>query len=129
VNPNGLHDDEHYTTGYDLYLIFRELITHDEFSQIAGQSDYTIQYTDSEGNTIEESLSNSNQFINGEYPTPEGMTVLCGKTGTTNEAGYCLIIEAKDTEGADYIAVVCGAGSRPELYSLMSNELNLIPRE
>ena len=24
VNPHGLHDEDHYTTAYDLYLIFNE---------------------------------------------------------------------------------------------------------
>lgn len=26
VNSNGLHNDDHYTTAYDLYLIFNECI-------------------------------------------------------------------------------------------------------
>ena len=34
VNPSGLHDDNHYTTAYDLYLIFNECIKHDDFVKI-----------------------------------------------------------------------------------------------
>ncbi len=129
TNPNGLHNEEHYTTGYDLYLIFRELIKHDDFQQIAGQAAHTLHYIDGDGNPIEKSLSNSNLFISEAYSVPDGITVLCGKTGTTNEAGYCLIIESKDVHDNDYITVVCGAGSRERLYSLISNELELILQE
>lgn len=129
INPNGLHNEDHYTTGYDLYLIFRELIEHDEFHQISGQATHTLHYTDHDGNPIEKNLLNSNLFISGEHYTPDGITVICGKTGTTNEAGYCLIIESKDAANNDYITVVCGAGSREQLYSLISKELELIPQE
>ena len=34
VNPHGLHDENHYTTAYDLYLIFNECIKHEEFVQV-----------------------------------------------------------------------------------------------
>lgn len=123
VNTNGLHDDNHYTTGYDLYLIYKELITHPEFRAIAALPDYVIHYTDAEGTTRETTIQNSNQFITQTVSTPEGLTVLDGKTGTTNEAGYCLIIEATDTHNQDYIAVVCGAGSRTGLYSQLQQLL------
>ncbi len=123
VNTNGLHDDDHYTTGYDLYLIYKELITHPEFRAIAELPDYMIHYTDAEGSVREIPIRNSNQFITQTVSTPEGLTVLDGKTGTTNEAGYCLIIEATDTDNQDYIAVICGAGSRSELYTQLQQLL------
>ena len=43
VNPSGLHDDNHYTTAYDLYLIFNECIKHEEFVKIINSSSYTAQ--------------------------------------------------------------------------------------
>ena len=33
VNPNGLHDNNHYTTAYDLYLIFKEAVKYDKIIQ------------------------------------------------------------------------------------------------
>lgn len=124
VNTNGLHAEDHYTTGYDLYLIFKELLTHEEFRQISGTADYTLHYTHGDGELAEVSIQNSNLFVTGGYSLPEGMTVLCGKTGTTNEAGCCLIVEARDGQGQDYIAVICGAGSRAYLYTQMQQMLN-----
>lgn len=126
VNPNGLHAAEHYTTAYDLYLIFQALIQHEEFRAIAEIPQYTIHYTDGEGNEKEAPITNSNLFISQNYSTPEGITVLAGKTGTTNEAGSCLIIEAKDSQEQDYIVLVCGAGSRSALYVKMQELLGQI---
>ena len=31
TNSHGLHDDKHYTTAYDIYLILNELAGYDEF--------------------------------------------------------------------------------------------------
>ena len=31
VNPSGLHDNDHYTSAYDLYLIFNECLKYEEF--------------------------------------------------------------------------------------------------
>lgn len=126
VNPHGLHSTEHYTTGYDLYLIYKELIQHEEFIQIAELPQYTFSYTSAEGSVVEIPIMNSNQFITGGYTTPDGITVQCGKTGTTNEAGYCLIVKAKDNQDQEYITVICGAGSRPSLYAQMQQLLGEI---
>ena len=41
---------------------------------------------------------------------PEGVTVLGGKTGTTNEAGNCVILYEEDAENNPYISVIMGAG-------------------
>ena len=38
ANPNGLHLSDHYSTAYDLYLIFKEVAKHNEFFNIAGRS-------------------------------------------------------------------------------------------
>lgn len=119
TNPHGLHNEEHYTTAYDLYLIFQELLRHPEFQQIAGLSEYMLQYTNGEGGLVEVLVPSSNGFITNTYDEPEGITVLAGKTGTTNEAGRCLIVQAVDEEGQEYIILVCGAGSLDSLYAQM----------
>lgn len=123
MNSNGLHDNNHYTTGYDLYLIFKELLQYPEFKQISGTGEHMLRYTAASGIPVELSIRNSNQFVSGSYAAPDGVTVICGKTGTTNEAGCCLIIDAVDSNGNDYITLVCGADSRPVLYSLLTEEL------
>ena len=53
MNPHGLHDDNHYTTAYDLYLIFNECIKHEDFVNIIQSEAYTAYYTDVDGNSQE----------------------------------------------------------------------------
>lgn len=123
TNPHGLHSPEHYTTAYDLYLIFQELITHEEFQTIASTPRYSLQYTNGNGSSFTRSIANSNMFISQTYAVPEGLTILGGKTGTTNEAGCCLIVQARDSSGHDYIAVVCGASTSGGRYVQMQELL------
>lgn len=131
MNPHGLHDDNHYTTAYDLYIMFREVIRHEAFQEITGLAEYTVHYTDGEGNPVEAVIHNSDRFISEGYPLEEGITVVAGKTGTTNEAGYCLIVQAKDATGKEYIALVCGAPYRDSLYYQIQQMLNqaVLPQE
>lgn len=126
LNPHGLHDENHYTTAYDLYLIFNEAISYPEFRSIIGAKEYTASYTDGEGNAKTQTWKNSNRYLTGEREAPAGLTVLGGKTGTTQAAGYCLIMASEDPEGRDYISVVLKAGSRSNLYDNMTNIIQKI---
>lgn len=121
VNPHGLHDEQHYTTAYDLYLIFKEAMEYPEFLKIIGTTSYTAQYTDGTGAPKTQEWKNSNKYLTGDTPVPEGLTVLGGKTGTTKAAGYCLILASEDTDGERYISVVLKAESRNNLYGDMTN--------
>lgn len=126
LNPHGLHDENHYTTAYDLYLIFNEAFRYPEFRTIIGAKEYTASYTDGEGNAKTQTWKNSNRYLTGDRETPAGLTVLGGKTGTTQAAGYCLIMASEDPEGRDYISVVLKAGSRSNLYDNMTNIIQKI---
>ena len=48
------------------------------------------------------------------------MKVLGGKTGTTDEAGSCLILYSEDLENHPYISIVMGADDKPILYDEMT---------
>ena len=126
VNPHGLTDETHLTTAYDLYLILNEALKYPEFRKIIGTADYVAQYQDGQGNEISQTWHNSNKYLNGERETPEGLQVLGGKTGTTNAAGYCLILACEDEKGQDYVSVVLKAGSRSDLYDNMTNIIRKI---
>ncbi len=126
VNPHGLTDEQHYTTAYDLYLIFNEAFKQPVFREIIGTSAYTAQYTDASGQPKTQEWKNSNQYLTGKTPTPEGLTVIGGKTGTTKAAGSCLIIGSQDTEQHEYISVVLKAESRQSLYENMTNIIQKI---
>lgn len=126
VNPHGLHDENHYTTAYDLYLIFQEALKEPVFRQVIGATSYTAVYTDADGNEKSQIWKNSNQYLTGDQNTPEGLTVLGGKTGTTNAAGYCLIMGSMDEQQREYVSVIMKSGSRQQLYSDMTNIIQKI---
>ena len=121
MNPSGLSDENHYTTAYDLYLIFNEAMKYPLFREVIGTSGYTAAYADGDGKPVEKTWNVGNWYQKGDREAPEGVTVLGGKTGTTQAAGYCLIMASKDEQDQEYISVVLKAGNRPALYDNMSN--------
>ena len=126
ANPHGLSDDSHYTTAYDLYLIFNEAVKYESFNEIIHMTSYQTVYYDEEGEAKEISFETSNLFLRGTYQTPANVTVIGGKTGTTNAAGHCLILLSKDVNGAPYISVILRAQARDVLYAQMADLLDEI---
>lgn len=127
TSPNGLHDDDHYTTAYDLYLIFNECIKHEEFMDIISASSYTAEITGADGSVRQDTWYPTSYYARGEAELPSGATVIGGKTGYTGEAGNCLILLDQDEGGNPYISIVMGAESKPVLYEDMSALIDQIP--
>ena len=126
VNPHGLNDPDHYTTAYDLYLIFNEALKYPVFRQIVGTTAYTANYHNKNSEPVSKTWKGSNWFMTGERETPDGLKVFGGKTGTTQAAGYCLIMASRDDSDKEYISVVLKADSRPHLYDNMTNIISKI---
>ena len=126
VNPHGLNDPDHYTTAYDLYLIYNEALKYPVFRQIVGTTAYTANYHNKNSEPVSKTWKGSNWFMTGERETPDGLKVFGGKTGTTKAAGYCLIMASRDDSDKEYISVVLKADSRPHLYDNMTNIISKI---
>ena len=126
TNAHGLTDVDHYTTAYDMYLIFNEAIKYDVFNQIINMNSYQTTYYDRSAKPIQFSSSTTNRFFKGQYAAPENVTILGGKTGTTNAAGHCLILHVKDVKGNSYIAVVMRCLNSDVLYAEMIDLLEEI---
>lgn len=126
VNPHGLSEDNHYITAYDLYLIFNEAINYDLFNEIIHMNSYSTVYTDKNGKPVDMSFKTTNLFLNGTYDAPEKVTVIGGKTGTTNAAGNCLILLTKDISGNPFISVILCSKERAIIYSEMTDLLDEI---
>ncbi|MDL2273216.1 D-alanyl-D-alanine carboxypeptidase [Oscillospiraceae bacterium OttesenSCG-928-G22] len=105
TNPHGLHDENHYTTAFDTYLITREALKHTEFLEICNTASVTIPKTNLSG---ERYFNTTNHLISIKqtpdyiYPFAKG-----GKTGHTTPAGYCLVSTAEKNRQL-LIAVVMG---------------------
>lgn len=82
TNPHGLHNDNHYTTAYDLALITREALKNEEFNKIA-KSKYWVADRD-----VNNYFSNKNKTL-WQYEGGDGV-----KIGYTKKAGRCLVASA-----------------------------------
>lgn len=128
LNPHGLTQDGHYTTAYDLYLIFNEAIKYDTFNEIIHMTSYQMTYYDGTGATKERTIETTNLFLKGNYSAPENVNVIGGKTGTTNAARSCLILLSRDASGKPYISVILKAETRDDLYAEMIDLLEEIKK-
>ena len=105
ANPHGFHDPDHYTTPYDITLFMKAAMEYDLFQKIVTSPNYTIPATNlSEQRTVRNTNAlTSNWTYTGYLYTPG----TGGKTGSTDEAGKCLVETAK--KGDTYlISVVMG---------------------
>lgn len=130
INSNGLHSEDHYTTAYDLYLIFNECIKHQEFMDMISADSYTVHVTQADGSKREMEHAPTNYYASGEAALPTGgVTVVGGKTGTTDQAGNCLILLDRDENENPYISIVMGADTKPLLYEEMTAMIEAIPNK
>lgn len=119
VNPHGLHNEEHYTTAYDLYLMFQEAMKYDEFLEILRLPSYETTYLSSSGQEQAASWSSTNRFTTGDVTVPDGVTAVGGKTGSTRAAMSCLVQLFEDAGGQRYVAIILGCSERAILYEEM----------
>ncbi len=122
VTTNGLPDDDHYTTVYDMYLIFQAACQYEEFIEIIKAPTYEASFTNANGETVNKIWRSTVRYVDGRVNPPSGITVIGGKTGTTFEAGYCIVYLAKNEKNEDLIGVLFHADNRADLYYL-SNQI------
>ena len=103
-NPDGLHDDDLYTTAYDMYLITKYALENETFREIVGTS-YYYGGEDQNGNPLHWNTTNKLLVRGSDYYYSYATGV---KTGTTDEAGRCLISTAEQG-GYHYLLVLMGA--------------------
>ena len=127
VNPNGLHDENHYSTPYDMYLIFNEAIKYDWFNEIINMNSYVTAYTNANGDTVELEIETTNKYLKGDVSSPSNVTVIGGKTGTTQAAGANLVLLSRNTGGKPFVSVVMKADNSGVLYEKMNSLLVDIP--
>ncbi|MCR4611625.1 MAG: D-alanyl-D-alanine carboxypeptidase [Lachnospiraceae bacterium] len=124
VNANGLHNDDHYTTVYDMYLMFDKALDYKLLHDIVTTTSQDVAYTDANGNPVQQKWYNTNLYLTNQVRQPQGITVLGGKTGTTNPAGYCLVLLSRNSNNEELISIVFNADCRQNLYYLMNQILD-----
>jgi len=124
-SPHGLHSKKHYTTVYDLYLLFRVCINNRDFLRIASTPEASISGTAPSGAVDILTFSSTNSYLKNYTVPPNGLTVRAAKTGYTRNAGRCLILCTTDKEGKRYISIILNADTYDELYLQMNTLLSL----
>ena len=92
VNDSGLHDPQHYSSAWDIYLITREAMKYDEFMTIVNSKSYTVPATNlSEARELHSTnaLISTWRMLGYYYSGAQGI-----KTGSTSDAGNCLVSSA-----------------------------------
>ena len=123
VTTNGLHNKNHYVTAYDMYLIFKEAIKYDAFLNIVKKANDTLEYETASGVPYNIPMETSNLYITGNYALPNDIYMIGGKTGTTSQAGSCLVILTENSEGEQYISLVFHGATKDILYNTMTDLL------
>ncbi len=100
MNPHGLHNDEHYTTAYDLAIISAYAMENDIFREIVSTKKTVVPKSTGEYDRL---LINKNKMLS-KYDGATGI-----KTGYTKKAGRCLVSSALKN-GMEIITVVLNCG-------------------
>ena len=110
TNPSGKHDDNHYTTAYDLSLIMQYCMKNPTFRRIAGSKSCIIPKTNKYEQRV---FSNTNELlIVDSKKEPDNnyyQYAIAGKTGYTSQAKNCLVSSA-NKDNFELICVVLGSG-------------------
>ena len=114
VNPNGMHDENHYSSAYDLALIARYAMKNEIFRNLVITKECSLPHTDYWGEEQlegheERIFKNTNQLLIQDskyyYPYANGV-----KAGFTTPAKNCLIASS-NKNGFEVISVVLHAES------------------
>jgi len=114
VNPNGLHNANHYSTAHDLALIGRYAMEIPEFRKFVNTTTYTIEPTNIKTEArylkVTNKLLFSGELINlgGKYVPAKYEGASGVKTGYTPQAGNCLVSYAQK-DGQKMLAVILNA--------------------
>ena len=105
ANPNGLHDPQHYTSAWDMYLITAAAMEHEDFMTICDTANVVIPATNMSG---ERNYWTTNHLLSTwrviGYRNTEAHGI---KTGSTDAAGHCLVSSAM--RGSHFVSVILGA--------------------
>ncbi len=109
VNPNGVHDENHYSTAYDLALIAKYAMQNETFKSIVSTTYYKLSTTN-KYNKEDRLFVTTNDLLRGDYYYKYATGI---KTGFTTPAKNCLVSSA-NKNGLELIAVVLGSEQAPD---------------
>lgn len=110
VEPTGL-SNKNVATAKDLARLVKEALTYPEIRQATTQPSYEFSTKEGKGRRV---LTTDDLLLNAKG---KDMKLQGGKTGYTNEAGYCFAAAFKPADGDDeVISVILGASSSEDRF-------------
>ncbi len=105
ANAHGLHNENHYTTAYDLSLLARWAWQNEQFREYATATTYVVPPTNkSSSRTLYSTNYLTSTYVESKYYYSLASGI---KTGFTTPAGGCLISTASYGD-LDFLSIVCG---------------------
>ena len=112
-NPHGLDFDEWagdmHSTAHDAALMMREAMKSDTFREIVASDDSWIEVTGADGSDHSHSMDTHNELLGQDGN-------IGGKTGTTDDAGYCFMA-AYDRDGDETYTVVLNSSTNDQRFA------------
>lgn len=108
TNPSGIHNDNHYSTAYDLALIGRYAMQYDTIMNIVCKTSYRLPVTN-KYERDDRYFVTTNSMIRENFTSYYDSRVTGLKTGYTEHALDCIVASAKQND-LDLIVVILGAG-------------------
>ncbi len=103
-NASGVHDDNHYTTAYDMSIIAQYAMQNEKFREYVKQTAFNFPVTNK--HQTPQVVSSTNLFLSAARSSHHVWKPAIGvKTGHTSAAGYCLVTAAQNG-GNELISVV-----------------------
>lgn len=113
TNPSGMHNENHYTTAYDLAIIMKYCMKNSTFRNLSGLKyciiPATNKYDERVFNTTNELLISNNSEVSSNYYYKYAIS---GKTGYTTQAKNCLV-SVSNKDDLELICVVLSVGLYP----------------
>ncbi len=106
ANPDGYHDPDHYTTLSDIARIGALALENATIMKYATLAQDRVIYASGESNNWQ----NTNKLIHSDSPLYRADAVGL-KTGSTDEAGYCLLTAKRGSDGRYYVVGIFGAST------------------
>jgi D-alanyl-D-alanine carboxypeptidase (penicillin-binding protein 5/6) len=129
VNANGIHDPNHYTTVYDMYLIMQKACEEPRFLKLIKTKKKTITIHRASGYEKAMTYESGNRFLLGTVKVPAGYKILGGKSGTTYNAGRCFVLLAENKKKQRYIFIVMGGDNGSHMFRFVNQMMKSVRKK
>ena len=85
--------------------MFNAAMEYDVFEDAISRTNYYAEYTRGDGSAVAVTWESTDWYFTGASEPPEGVTVFGGKTGTTEDAGYCVAMMYNYVYGYRYLSI------------------------